>query len=110
MRWRKPILQIAGKEIGTYRGVQKIVVEGYADRDPVLVTRDGRRVEDPFGNLNLSVERALSVLRFLYECSGCGYDLNEVRPQLALKGDGDTDANKKETLNTDRRVDILVYF
>lgn len=104
-------LRIAGSQIGIYPGVRKIVVQGYADRDPVRVRGEtGQRVDDPFGNLNISVERALSVLRFLYECRDCGYKLEEVRPRLALRGEGDTDANKKQTLTSDRRVDILIYF
>jgi outer membrane protein OmpA-like peptidoglycan-associated protein len=104
-------LRIAGKEIGTYHGVQKIVVQGYADRDPVRITlAGGRKADDPFGNLNISVQRALSVLQFFYDCSDCGYNVSDIRPRLALRGEGDTDANKKQTLNSDRRVDILIYF
>jgi flagellar motor protein MotB len=74
----------------------------------VLGTADSRPfVNDPFGNWNLSAQRALSVLRFLYSCTTCGYDAVEMRKKLTLSGEGATRANTR-ALSKDRRVDLVI--
>ena len=76
----------------------RVVVLGTADSRPFP--------NDPFGNWNLSAERALSVLRFLYSCDTCGYGA-EMRKKLTLSGEGDTRANARAS-SRDRRVDLVI--
>ena len=75
----------------------KVVVVGKADATKFL--------GNPFGNWNLSAERALTVLRFLYDCPDCGYG-PEMRKYLVLLGEGDVESQKAGA--SDRRVDLEI--
>jgi flagellar motor protein MotB len=92
--------------------VARELPRGLAEAGPdcrvvVLGTADSRPFQnDPFGNWNLSAQRALSVLRFLYSCNDCGYGA-EIRKKLTLSGEGDTRANTRVT-SQDRRVDLVI--
>ena len=77
----------------------RIVVLGTADSTPFA--------NDPFGNWNLSSQRALRVLEFLHQCADCGYGL-EMRRRLTLLGEGDTRADKNRAADDDRRVDLIL--
>ncbi len=75
----------------------KVVVLGKADAAKFL---------DPFGNWNLSAQRALAVLQFLYNCTECGYRPDEIRSRLVLLGEGDVES--RGTSPDDRRVDLVI--
>jgi flagellar motor protein MotB len=75
----------------------KVVVVGKADAAKFL--------GNPFGNWNLSAQRALTVLRFLYDCQNCGYG-PEMRKYLVLLGEGDVDSQRVGA--ADRRVDLEI--
>jgi flagellar motor protein MotB len=98
-----------GTELYKQPGVAKVIVQGHADKVPFK--------GDEFGNYSLSVDRAKAVLRFLYQCEDCGYNVNDLRRQLTLSGVGDLDAAalttdelKKTGVEGDRRVDIILDF
>jgi flagellar motor protein MotB len=82
---------------------KRVMVEGHADNVPVK--------RDPqFGNLRLSADRALEVLRFFYVCGTCGYG-PEIRSRLILSGEGDIAAqNLVGGSQQDRRVDVILDF
>jgi flagellar motor protein MotB len=84
-------LKIAGTECN-------LVVLGKADRTPF--------VSDPFGNWNLSAQRALVVLKYLYNCQDCNID-DELRAKLVLLGEGNVSAQSVARAD-DRRVDLVV--
>src|ERR1022692_3116067 len=95
-------LRNIGSILAQAPGSKRIIVLGFADRTPF----EG----DPFGNWRLSAVRALSVLRFFYNCHDCGYDV-EIRKQLTLTGEGDIGASQTNATNAeDRRVDIIIDF
>ena len=113
--WLESTLDEAGKrylrEIGgrvTHQGLRRVIVEGHADKTEVK--------HDEFGNWRYSVERALTVLRFLYLCDDCGFDKNDLRSKLVLRGEGDLDAHTLAAPERlvgrpdDRRVDIVLDF
>ena len=77
----------------------KVVVLGKADRIKFK--------NDPFGNWSLSAERALAVLKFLYNCENCGYG-QEMRGRLTLLGEGDVAAKTRNSSAEDRRVDVVI--
>ena len=85
---------------------KRVVVEGHADKIEVK--------GDEFGNWKLSVERALAVLQFLYLCDDCGFDKNQLRSKLVLRGEGDLGAKELRADERlvgragDRRVDIVL--
>jgi flagellar motor protein MotB len=99
-------LQEAGRMIAAYPDVRRIIVSGYADK---IQPR-----HDPFFNWRVSVERAETVLHFLYSCTECEYRPEDIRPKLVLRGEGDLDARllKLQEQQTgeagDRRVDIIL--
>jgi flagellar motor protein MotB len=99
-------LQQAGYMIASNRNIRRVIVYGYADK---VQPR-----HDQFFNWQLSVNRAMEVLRYLYSCSNCGYRLEDIRPKLVLRGEGDLDARTLQGLETqrgdagDRRVDIIL--
>jgi flagellar motor protein MotB len=81
--------------------IHRIIIEGHADR---------QAPRDPFRNWQLSADRAVAVLRFLYLCNTCGYG-ESVREKLTLSGQGELDASAQKTDNpNDRRVDIILDF
>ena len=71
----------------------------------VLGKADAEKFRDPFGNWDLSARRALAVLRFLYNCTNCGYG-TEMRNRLVLLGEGDVESAGAS--NDDRRVDLVI--
>ena len=78
-------------------GPCKIVVLGKADAK--------KYPNDPFGNWDLSARRALAVLRFLYNCTDCGYG-PDMQKRLVLLGEGDVDSTSNSS--DDRRVDLVI--
>jgi flagellar motor protein MotB len=78
-------------------GPCKIVVLGKADAV--------KYANDPFGNWDLSARRALAVLRFLYNCTDCGYG-QDMQKRLVLLGEGDVDSSRAS--GDDRRVDLVI--
>jgi flagellar motor protein MotB len=98
----KALQGIANSYIAKYEPrIHRIIIEGHADRQPA---------HDPFGNWQLSADRAVAVLRFLYLCDSCGYG-SGVRKKLTLSGQGELDASSLKTDNpNDRRVDIILDF
>ena len=78
-------------------GPCKVVVLGKADAQKIA--------NDPFGNWDLSARRALAVLRFLYNCTDCGYGA-EMQKRLVLLGEGDVDSTSAS--RDDRRVDLVI--
>jgi outer membrane protein OmpA-like peptidoglycan-associated protein len=99
-------LREAGYLIASNPHIRRVIVYGYADK---VQPR-----HDQFFNWQLSVNRAMEVLRYLYLCSDCGYRPEDIRPKLALRGDGDLDARILQGLEAqrgdagDRRVDIIL--
>ena len=78
-------------------GPCKVVVLGKADAK--------KFPNDPFGNWDLSARRALAVLRFLYNCTDCGYG-PEMQKRLVLLGEGDVESAGAS--GVDRRVDLVI--
>jgi flagellar motor protein MotB len=78
-------------------GQCKVVVLGKADAK--------KYPNDPFGNWDLSARRALAVLRFLYNCTDCGYGA-DMQKRLVLLGEGDVDSAGASS--DDRRVDLVI--
>jgi flagellar motor protein MotB len=78
-------------------GECKVVVLGKADAK--------KYPNDPFGNWDLSARRALAVLRFLYNCTDCGYG-PEMQKRLVLLGEGDVESSGAS--GDDRRVDLII--
>ena len=71
----------------------------------VLGKADAQKSNDPFSNWDLSARRALAVLRFLYNCTDCGYGA-EMQKRLVLLGEGDVDSTSAS--RDDRRVDLVI--
>jgi flagellar motor protein MotB len=93
-------LRQVGRRLGKAPGARRIVIQGYADKQPFP--------GDPFGNWRLSAQRALRVQEFFYQCRNCGYGA-EVRNMLTLTGEGDTSATGGSN-RQDRRVDVIIDF
>jgi flagellar motor protein MotB len=101
----KAHLREVGRMIAENPGIRRIIIMGYADRV---------HASDEFFNWKISVDRAETVLKFLYLCTDCGYKPDEIRPKLVLNGEGDLDSRhlgRTEELTGepgDRRVDIVL--
>lgn len=99
-------LRHAGYLIASNPNIRRVIVYGYADK---VQPR-----HDQFFNWQLSVNRAMEVLRYLYLCDDCGYRPEDIRPKLVLRGDGDLDAKALQGIEAqrgdagDRRVDIIL--
>lgn len=104
----KSYLRTVGRGMANVEGINRIIVEGFADK---LQFKN-----DPFGNWKLSAARAIAVIEFFYTCRDCGYDPEKIRAKLVLRGDGDasaqplTGAELRLGRPQDRRVQILVDF
>jgi hypothetical protein len=108
-------LRKVAKIIASQQGWNRIVIEGRADATPYRDPQTGKITEDSaFRNFDLSSRRAMQVLKFFHECPGCdkSYDLNVIRPKLALSGLGSkTDSGEKDGDNQDeRRVDVVLDY
>jgi flagellar motor protein MotB len=100
-------LRRVGEQLAGLKHVRRIVVQGHADQL--------QNPDDKFFNWDLSVKRALEVLKFLYLCEDCGYG-PAVRAKLVLRGEGELDAHqltpeqRKSGNRDDRGVDIILDY
>lgn len=99
-------LRKVGKIIAQNPHCTRVVIEGRADSQKVYRrTSLGKLEEDPFGNWELSTNRATEVLKFFWNCTDCGYDANLFRPKFTLSGLGEQGPNPEE-----RRVDVTIDY
>jgi flagellar motor protein MotB len=94
-------LREIGKSLVSKKNCPRIVIQGYADNDPYR--------NDPFGNWLLSVRRATAVLKYFYECTDCGYPVDEIRKKLKLSGEGDL-ASGAFDKSRDRSVELILDY